>query len=196
MDIKYSNVDTQLKVYTGIISKNPIFLDILIKSKILDIGKVYITGGSLAQTIWNYYHNYKLDHSIKDIDVFYYNKDISKETEEAIQKKFCDLIPNSSLAIETINQARVHLWFKSDYGKTIKQYKSIKESINNIGTTATAIGITLDNKNKLEVYAPYGLSDVLSLVVRQNTILFTYEQFRSKATRWKKEWNQLKIINL
>lgn len=91
------------------------------------------------------------------------------------------------------NQARVHLWYKDYFGYDIKPIISLEDAINRWPTTSTAIGIRKENNNYL-IYAPYGLNDMFSKIVRANKTQITKDIYQNKIIRWKNIWKDLKII--
>ena len=60
-------------------------------------------------------------------------------------------------------------------------------------TTATAVGIR-PHGSRLEIYAPFGLDDLLGLVVRPNKAQITQAIYESKIARWRSCWFDLKIF--
>ena len=148
----------------------------------------------MCQTVWNHLLGKELTEGIDDYDLVYYDsKDISESSERREQERINELFGNSSIKIEVINEARVHLWFGKDFGKKIKQFKSIEDAINQWPTTATAIGVN-KIRDKLNIYAPYGLNDLFGLVVRPNkphVLRWVYER---KVKKWSKNWPQLTIL--
>ncbi len=155
----------------------------------------YIGAGCIAQSVWNHFHGFKLSSHISDIDFVYYDdSDLSFEKEndaiELVHKTFT-AIP---IPVDVKNQARVHLWYKDRFGYDIKPYNSAEHAIRSWPTTATSIGLRIQNKEP-EIFAPYGLDDLLNLVVRPNKVQITEEIYLSKVRKWLKKWPNLKIIN-
>ncbi len=69
----------------------------------------------------------------------------------------------------------------------------MKAAINTWPTTATSIGVRYRDGN-FQVYAPYGLHDLLGMVVRPNKTLLSREVYEKKADRWRKMWPKLEIV--
>jgi hypothetical protein len=61
--------------------------------------------------------------------------------------------------------ARVHVWYKEAFGKEIKPYTSTEDAIDTWPTTATSVGVRYSN-GRFQVYAPYGLHDLLGMIVK------------------------------
>ncbi|MBZ9792989.1 nucleotidyltransferase family protein, partial [Rhizobium sp. 3T7] len=92
------------------------------------------------------------------------------------------------------NQARVHSWYEAKFGYSIDPYTSTVEAITTFPTTAAAVGLRPGHAN-LELCAPYGLSDLLSVVVRPNKKQIAREIYEKKVNRWTALWPELKIVS-
>jgi hypothetical protein len=131
---------------------------------------------------------------IKDYDLIYYDaKDISKETELKQQQRVTSFFSDLSIEIDVVNQVRVHTWFKEDFGKRINQLRPCEDAINGWPTTATCVGINRVDE-KFNVYAPYGLNDLLGMVIRPNKPSVIKSVYEKKVEKWTKIWPDLKII--
>ena len=86
------------------------------------------------------------------------------------------------------------MWYETNFGYRIKPYNSTKSAINTWPTTATSIGIRKLG-NGYEVYAPFGLDDLLNMVVRPNKLQITESIYNTKIGRWLKFWPDLKIVD-
>lgn len=153
----------------------------------------YLGGGCIAQTVWNHLHGFPPEAGIKDYDLVYYDpEDLSEEGEERRQRLTEKSL--SGIEIEVVNQARVHLWYGKEFGKDILQFKSAEEAIDTWPTTATAIGVRMDEKGGFEIYSPFGLDYLFGMVARANKAKITEDVFLGKTARWKAVWPKLKII--
>lgn len=155
----------------------------------------YIGGGAIPQIAWNYFHGFSLNHGIDDYDIVYFDKnDLSKETEEKRIKEIKNLVKKCPVRLEAVNEARTHLWYEQDFGKKIPPYSCTEEAIFSFPTTASATGVTLTQGKEMKIFAPHGLTDLLSLTVRANKIQITREVYEKKCQRWKRVWPKLTII--
>jgi len=169
------DITTQLNTFLDIISNNKLICKICIKSQEMDLKNYYIGTGFITQSTWNYLSDYSLTYGIDDIDIVYFDEDVSFEKEDKAIKKAGKLFKDYPLKVDLKNQARVHLWYREPFGYEIKPYLSVEEVINTWPTTATAIGIRLDKENSWVVYAPFGLNDLLGKTVRANRVQITKE---------------------
>jgi len=154
----------------------------------------YIGAGGISQTVWNVKHGFDPENGIKDYDLVYYDGDnISYEAEDAYIQKGKEAFKDIPVPVEIRNQARVHLWYKKHFGYTIEQHESVEDAIGTWPTTATAIGIRKTGEN-FQIYAPFGLDDLLGMVVRAKKVKITENIYQDKVDRWIKIWPNLKII--
>jgi hypothetical protein len=190
------NVDLhiQVKQLEKIILSNKIIANILEKASKFGFDNYYIGAGCIVQTVWNFQMNYDLTNGISDIDFVYYDSsDMSLETENSITEKIEKEFNELSIKLDINNQARVHLWYKEHFGYDIEPYKSIEDAINSWPTTATSIGVRLDEQ-KMKIYSPYGLNDLFGMIVRPNKKQITEEIYLQKVNKWKTKWPSLTII--
>ncbi len=179
-----------------ILEKNKSVQLILERACKLNMPNWYLGAGGIAQTVWNVLHNFDSENGIKDYDLVYYDaNDISYEAEDVFIQKGKELFKDIPVLVEIRNQARVHLWYEKHFGYPIAQLllALAEEAINTWPTTATSVGVRKNGEN-LEVYAPFGLDDLLGMVVRANKAQITEKIYQDKVDRWIKIWPYLKII--
>ncbi len=180
-------------ILKNLILRNNLLQTILSRSWQLRLPNWYLGAGCIAQTVWNMLHAYSPEENIKDIDIAYYDPDLSYEGEDKHIRAVGTLLGDIPIELDVKNQARVHLWFKDRFGYEIEPYKCIEEAITSWPTTSTCVGVRIQNGRFL-VYAPYGLDDLLNMVVRPNKKQVTEEVYLNKVNRWKECWPGLKII--
>lgn len=188
-----SELSEQVKALKKVLQYNQTLCRVAEESEKLGLTNYYLGAGCIAQSVWNYQNGNPTLHGIDDIDFVYYDDDLSLEAEnsvvEAVKKRFSDC----PLRIDVKNQARVHIWYWSHFGYDIAPYNSLESAINTWPTTATAIGIRQVN-GQLKVYAPYGLNDLFSQIVRPNKLQITQEIYEKKVNKWLRNWPSLTIV--
>lgn len=178
--------------FKEILLQNEIIKDILIKASSLEMKDWYLVAGCLAQTVWNYKHIQPLNYGISDYDLVYFDdSDLSYEAEDKYIKKGKKLF--GDLPVEIRNQARVHLWYEKHFGYPIDPHLSTENAITHYPTTATSVGVRLENKD-LKIFAPYGLEDLMYLIMRANKAKITEEIYYKKVEKWTKLWPMLKVV--
>lgn len=178
-----------------IVKKNKFLYEIIEITSYSKKERFYVGSGAIAQTIWNFIFSNDLNYGIEDIDIVYFNsKDISITGENKTIVHLSHKLNHISYSIDIKNQARVHLWYKEKFGYDISPITSINDAVNRWPTTCTSISLRLDNKKNLEIYAPFGLDDLFSGIVRPNKKQITVEIYNSKVQKWLSKWPELKII--
>jgi len=189
-----TDLQSQVEQLTKILQLSRPLYEVIDKAQSLGLRDYYIGAGCIAQTVWNYHSGFELTHGISDIDFVYYdNSDLSFEAESAMAEKIVSLMGSCEIKLDVNNQARVHIWYKDYFGYDIAAYDSVENAINTWPTTATSVGVRLEN-NRLKVYAPFGLNDLFGMVVRANKAQITEEIYARKAEKWCKKWPGLTII--
>lgn len=189
------DINSQMKTLEDIIMSSEIIKTVLKRTKQLDIDNYYIGAGCITQTVWNYLSNYPLDYGIKDIDFVYFDKlKLDFESENSVIMQVKQLFSDLGIEIDVKNQARVHLWYKDHFGYSIEPYTSIESAINTWPTTATAIGIRIEENNEFKVYAPFGLNDLFGKIVRANKAQITQQIYEKKVASWLDRWSDLIVI--
>jgi len=155
----------------------------------------YVGAGAVSQTVWNRLHGFELDDGIRDYDVAYFDPDLSADREQSVAGQVARVAAPLDVELDVKNQARVHLWYGERFGKPIDPYPSCEAAIATWPTTASCVGIRFDGDGAFVVCAPFGLDDLLAMVVRPNKTLVTVAVFREKAARWKARWPRLTVID-
>jgi uncharacterized protein len=188
-----------------ILRKNNVASTVLDRAPKLELPNWYLGAGCIAQTVWNELHGFPASDNIKDYDLVYFDgSDLSYEAEDRSIKGGARLFRDLSARIEIRNQARVHLWYKQRFGKPLEyvddsgklndEYKTVEDAIATWPTTATSIGVKLDEENRFVAYAPFGLDDLFDMVIRPNKRGVPKEVYLEKAKRWVGLWPKLKVV--
>ena len=190
---KNKDLDYQMNLFKEIILKNNVLKTILERLEGYGLDNYYVAAGAINQTVFNYYHNNSMNYLIDDYDIVYYDEDLSYEKEDKIIKEINLLCKDLNVSLDIKNQARVHLWFKNKFGYSIEPNKSVEDAISKWGSTVTCIGVRLKN-NELTIFAPYGLNDLFSLIIRPNKENFIKKGYEEKTRKWKQNWPKLTIM--
>ena len=189
----HEDLHTQIAYLENVLARSKIITEVLKKAPDLHLPSWYVGAGAIAQTVWNELHDYPLDHGLKDCDLVYFDGDLSSETQNVYRQRGSELFASLPVEVEITNEARVHVWYREKFGKEIKPYISTEDAITTWPTTATSVGVRYRN-GLFQVYAPYGLHDLLAMIVRPNKTLVSRDVYEKKARRWKSEWPKLEVI--
>ncbi len=185
-----------------LIEKDDWMMDILRTVEELGLPDWWIGAGFVRSKIWDHLHNYKRRTPLPDIDVIYFDpKDFKKgemgkdttEIEEKYENKLRKTFPQVKWGVT--NQARMHLFHKRG------PYKNSEEALPEWAETATCIGIKLV-MGKLILTAPYGIGDLVSLILRpipgyKKKYKHDPKAFERRVSEkeWLKKWPKLRIEN-
>jgi len=104
------------------------------------------------------------------------------------------VFPDVPMWIDAKNEARVYLWHEAKFGYPTAPYQSSEHAISTFPATAGAVAIR-PGVTDLSIFAPFGLSDLLSCTVRPNKAQITQAIYTAKVARWRGCWPALTIIN-
>ncbi|MEL7000378.1 MAG: nucleotidyltransferase family protein, partial [Pseudomonadota bacterium] len=152
----------------------------------------WIVSGAVYNTVWNALTGKPRGYGIKDIDLFYFDPDTSWEAEDQViqrgSRHFSGRIP-----IEIRNQARVHLWYQSHFGRPITPLCDCRDSIAKFACETHAVGVRLHGDDRLEVFAPYSLDAVFGLRIVPNPRTRNRLTHEAKAKRAQQLWPGLDV---
>ena len=149
-------------------------------------------------------HGNPPEEHIRDYDLVYFDgSDRSYEGEDSVIRRGTAMFEDLQVRVEIRNQARVHLWYQKHFGKpfvyldrsgkTHGAYDSTEEAISSWPTTATSVGVRLE-EGRFVVFAPFGTEDIPNMVVRPNKRGVPKEVYEEKAPRWASTWPRLKVL--
>ena len=188
-------IDQQVDVLHGVLGQSPLFIEVLRRARGLGLPGWYLGAGCVTQTVWNVLGSRPPDEGIRDYDLLYFEpSDLSWEAEDGAIRSAAQTFADLPVAVEVRNEARVHLWYEKHFGVPCPPYSSTEAAIDTFPSTASCVGIRLEEDDHWRVYAPYGLSDLLSLVVRPNPTLAPRHVYEEKVSRWRRQWPSLRIL--
>ncbi len=177
-----------------IVSESPLLSSVLSNWDEIALPDSWLVAGAIAQTVWNHVFGFPPAYGIQDVDIVYFDPDdLSEDSEAEHSARIRAAFSGLPVWIDVKNQARVHSWYEAKFGYSINPYISTAEAITTFPTTAAAVGLRPGHVN-LELCTPYGLSDLLSAVVRPNKKQITREIYEKKIDRWIKLWPELAIV--
>lgn len=198
LDGKNKSLEEQLKILEEILKMNSKLMKIL--NILEDYAKEnpsfsnwYVGAGGVNQTVFNYYHDKKIDYGIKDYDIVYFDSNTSYEAEDVVIKDLEKRLSGIGVVCDIKNEARVHIWYNPKYGTAREPYTSCEDAISSWGSTVTCIACRLEN-GKFKFFCPYGLDDLFNLTIRPVKRYFDKEQYVVRAARWKSKWDKLEIM--
>jgi uncharacterized protein len=177
-----------------VLRRNPLMARVLDGWGQIGLPDCWLVAGALAQTVWNDVLGFPPTHGISDIDLVYFDaEDLSAEGETRQAARIRALFSELGVWVDVKNEARVHLWYATKFGEIIAPYVSTEDAITTFPTTATAVGVQ-PRATGLQVFSPYGLSDLLGLIVRPNKKQITRPIYDAKVKKWLARWPDLRVV--
>ncbi len=177
----------------GILHRNAWIADLLGRFATIALPDAWLVAGAVAQTVWNARFGLPPTTGINDLDLVYFDPDLSAATETAHAARLRTLFAHLPVWLDVKNQARVHVWYGAKFGKQIAPHRSAAAAIATYPTPATSIGVR-PHDGQLQVCAPFGLADLFAGVVRPNKVLVTEAAYCAKTARWAARWPGLTIL--
>ncbi|MGE7604510.1 nucleotidyltransferase family protein [Peribacillus sp. NPDC097675] len=176
-------------LFNEIMTNDPYIMSVLKVVEQVKMDDCWVCAGLIRNKVWDVIHNIKTP--INDIDVIYFDPtDTSISMEKHFEKVLEGLMPQQPWSVK--NQARMHE--KND----ALPYNSSYDAVAHFPESPTAIAVKLHN-NKLEVMAPYGLTDLFEKIVRptplytRNNKLYPVFSERMQEKKWNEIWRDLYI---
>lgn len=158
----------------------------------LSLPDAWIGAGLIRNAVWDQIQfGTPGAHHGNDVDVVYFDADnVAQERDSAIEARLNAMA--SDVPWEVRNQARMHVQNGDP------PYLSTEDALRYWPDTATAIAARIAGDG-VEVAAPYGVEDLVGLIVRPTPPFEAKHQRyaeRLRAKGWEKRWPDLTIIRI
>ncbi|WP_445486815.1 nucleotidyltransferase family protein [Niallia sp. 03133] len=178
---------------TQLVQQDKWMMVILNAAKTLDLPDWWICAGFVRAKIWDALHGFHERTSIPDIDVIYFDPaNIDESAEKKLELELRSILPTIPWSVK--NEARMHV------ASNMPPYNSSVDAISKFPETATALGVKLDNENKVVLTAPCGIEDVLRMEIRP-TVYFIENKERAaifkeriEKKNWISTWYMVKVV--
>ncbi len=146
------------------------------------------------QSVWNEKHGFDPAYGIGDADLIYFDPEGTLEEERQLERDMRKQLSRHPFEMDVTNEALVHLWYEDKFDIPIDPYPSLEAAVDTWPTTASSLAVQRRAPGTFDIYAPFGLEDLFSLIVRPNKRLIPEEVYLKKAAKWKKRWPKLTIL--
>ncbi|KEO60313.1 hypothetical protein DT23_13325 [Thioclava indica] len=155
----------------------------------LDLPQGCIGAGFVRNLVWDHRHGGARDCRQEDIDVLFYDQDITDaEYDAEIEATLRESAPDLNWSVK--NQARMHLRNQD------APYISVENAMRFWPETATAIA-AVRSGNDCIIIAPFGLSDLDRLILRPTSAApHKVAAFlaRVRAKNWRTRWPKVQVV--
>lgn len=175
-----------------ILASEDAFVRLLAAVRKLGLPDAWVAAGALRNLVWDRLHGFSHRHPPGDVDVVYFDPvDPSPEADAVLERRLREDIPD--LPWEVVNQAWIH-----EYNDEAP-YASTVDSLSRWTETCTSVAARLDPVGGVEILAPHGVGDLLSLVARPNIAFANaVEVFTQRMAdkRWPERWPRVEVLGL
>lgn len=166
-----------------LIQQDDWMMSVLRTAQALHLPDWWVCAGFVRGKIWDVLHGYSERTPTSDIDVIYFDAcNLDEAEEKKWEAQLTKMMPNLPWSVK--NEARMHLIDNA------LPYSSCIDAMSKFPETATALGLSLDDKEQLIFTAPCGIDDVLDLRIKP-TPFFAKSEVKMKeyeARLRKKNW--------
>ena len=170
--------------------KNPDMMAILTIIRNLELTDSWLAAGSVRNFIWNLLSDRPAFDLETDVDVIFFDPDISYEETLLLEKKLREDFPQYQWELK--NQVYMH-----QHSPHTVPYTSSRDAMSKYPERCTAIGLRLHADATLELFAPYGLEDIFNFHVSPTPHFLDNEdrmklyQERFSKKNWQEKWKNL-----
>ena len=125
----------------------------------LQLKDSWLCAGSVRNFIWNILSDKPGFDTETDVDVIFFDPDVSYEETINIENRLKRSYP--SYHWEVKNQVYMHL-----HSPNTRPYTSSQDAMSKYPERCTAVGLRLLENGQLELFAPYGLDDIFHFYVQ------------------------------
>ena len=174
--------------------ENPDMMAILTIIRDLELNDSWLAAGSVRNFIWNLLSDKPAFDRETDVDVIFFDPEVNYEETLAIENKLREDFPQYQWELK--NQAYMH-----QHSPHTEPYVNSCDAMSKYPERCTAIGLRLHADATLELFAPYGLEDILNFQVRptphflENDDRMKLYQQRLSKKNWQVKWKNLTFKN-
>ncbi|ULO07266.1 nucleotidyltransferase family protein [Paenibacillus sp. 19GGS1-52] len=175
-----------------LVKADPWMMEILAAAKSLQLPDWWVCAGFVRAKIWDVLHGFEQRTALPDVDVIYFDSTNLQEAEEKkLEARLRSINPAIPWSVK--NEARMHVV------NNLSPYTSAIDAISKFPETATALGLSLDEQDRILLTAPHGIQDVINLILRptphfiEHTELIPIYEMRLVSKNWKSIWTGLDI---
>jgi hypothetical protein len=153
-----------------------------------------VGAGAIRDLVWDALHD-RPPAPPKDVDVAFFDPtDLTPERDRRATAALAARL--AGVPWEATNQAAVHTWYERTFGNPVEPLVSSADGVATWPETATCVAVRLDRRDRIEVVAPYGLDDLLGLVLRRNARRVTAAEYRRRAAekRIAERWPRVAVL--
>ena len=172
--------------------ENPDMMAILTIIRNLGLKDSWLAAGSVRNFIWNLLSDKSPFDCETDVDVIFFDPDISYEETLFLEKKLRADFPQYQWELK--NQVYMH-----QHSPGTAPYRSACDAVSKYPEQCTALAVRLRKDGRLELFLPYGTKDIEDFIVQPTPhFLASPERLavyteRMKKKNWQSKWPPLEV---
>lgn len=186
--------DIQRDALKAIIRAEPALMRVLTTIRALAISDAWLVSGAIYNCVWNSLTGRPSLHGVNDIDIIYFDPDLSWEAEDRIIQCIEQALGGLSVPVQPRNQARVHLWFEQKFGFAFAPLASARESLLRYASKTHAVAARLEADGSMTIDAPFGLEDMFAFRVTPNPAADNRLTHEAKGARISSVWPEVTVV--
>jgi uncharacterized protein len=157
--------------------------------------EAWIGAGVIRDAVWGQRHGGFDPAGVRDVDVAFYDpNDLRGERDQAAEQALARL---AVLPWEATNQAGVHTWYQDYFGgPPVDPFTCVHDAVATWPETATCVAVRLAPGGALDICAPHGLADLLSMTWRRNPARVSLATSRARLARITARWPDVTVVPL
>ena len=194
--LRFSGTTEQVQrdALEAIIRAEPTLMRVLDTIRVLDIPDGWLVSGAIYNCVWNSLTDRPALHGVNDIDIIYFDADLSWEAEDRVIKAIEQALGGLPVPVQPRNQARVHLWFEQKFGFPFAPLASARESLLRYASKTHAVAARLEADGSLAIDAPFGLEDMFAFRVTPNPAADNRLTHEKKGARIRSVWPEVTVV--
>lgn len=145
----------------------------------------WVAAGFVRAAVWDALHGFETATPLDDIDVVYFDpRHVEPENDRELEAALRRLLPGLPWSVR--NQARMHT------RNGDRPYRSSADAMAHWLETPTAVGLALRDSREIGILAPFGLDDLLDIVIRPTPHARAHrpDAFRERVQSkpWLRQW--------
>jgi uncharacterized protein len=184
----------QREALEAIIRAEPTLMRVLTAIRSLGLADAWLVSGAIYNCVWNHLTQRPALHGVNDIDVIYFDPDLSWDAEDRVIKAIDRELGALPVPVQARNQARVHLWFEQKFGFAFAPLTSARESLLRYASKTHAVAARLEADDSLTIEAPFGLEDMFAFRVTPNPVTDNRLTHETKGARIRLVWPEVTVV--
>lgn len=184
----------QREALEAIIRAEPTLMRVLATTRELALPDAWLVSGAIYNCVWNSLTGRPALHGVNDIDIIYFDPDLSWDAEDRVIKAVEQALVDLPVPVQPRNQARVHLWFEQKFGFPFAPLASSRESLLRYASKTHAVAARLEADGGLTIEAPFGLEDMFAFRVTPNPAADNRLTHEKKGARIRSMWPEVTVV--